>query len=362
MRALEQDVEIHSYRTVAITRVSETVAVLQLMPDGPPALRYRAGQYVTVGLDDGTVRVYSPATPMQADGCLELHVRLFPNGRFSQRIGQGHGALGPLKVCGPFGQCVWPDSFDQAGQAILLATGTGIAPVKALVEEVLTAGKGKAIHLYWGAATRSELYLNDEFVALEERHPRFHFVPVVSRGDTDGRATAGYVQEIASSRHASLASAWVFACGRPDMVSAAARLLSTCNALPASRFYADAFNASDALQPVAANALRAIDAPTLTVNVTCPGCRSPETVQVRADASLMSALRDARFIQGVCNGQQSCGTCRLTLPQRWFEALPPATRSEARLLRALPGAGPRDRLACQIVLTPDLEGIQVSTH
>ncbi len=356
MHVLEQGPGVHSYRAVAVTRAGARVAVLHLEPAGLTALRYRAGQYVTVELNDGTLRAYSPATGMQADGRLELHVQLHTGGRFSQRVKQGAQALGLLKVRGPFGQCVWPGSFDQTGQAILLATGTGIAPIRALVTDALIAGKGKDIRVYWGVPSRDDLYLHDEFAALEQRYSQFHFVPVLSREIPGDKR---YVQHIASAQHTSLAHAWVVACGKPEMVSAAAKLLGECNGLPASQFYADPFSASNTLPHAAAGASKAADIPTLTVNVTRPDSRFSEPVQVRADGTLMRALRDVQLVEGVCNGQQSCGTCRLRLPKTWFEALPQATRSEARLLRALPGAGPHDRLACQIALSPDLEGLQV---
>lgn len=356
MRVLEHDLGVHFYRAVAIKRASVSVVVLQLEPAGPTALRYRAGQYVTVELNDGTLRAYSPATGMQADGRLELHVQLYAGGKFSQRVELGAHALGLLKVRGPFGQCVWPDSLDQAEQAILLATGTGIAPIRALVADALKTGKGKDIRVYWGVPSSDDLYLRDEFAALEQRYPTFHFVPVLSR-ESLGRKC--YVQQIASAQHTSLARAWVVACGKPEMVSAAAKLLGERNGLPASRFYADPFRASNTLPFAAASASKVAEIPTLTIKVTRPGSQFPESVRVRADGTLMLALRDVQLVEGVCNGQQSCGTCRLTLHKVWFEALPQATCSEVRLLRALPGTGPHDRLACQIALNPDLEGLQV---
>jgi CDP-4-dehydro-6-deoxyglucose reductase len=89
MHALEQGPGVHSYRAVAVTRAGARVAVLHLEPACKTALRYRAGQYVTVELTDGTLRAYSPATGMQADGRLELHVQLHTGGLFSQRVKQG---------------------------------------------------------------------------------------------------------------------------------------------------------------------------------------------------------------------------------------------------------------------------------
>jgi ferredoxin-NADP reductase len=82
MHALEQGPGVHSYRAVAVTRAGTRVAVLHLERAGKTALRHRAGQYVTVELTDGTLRAYSPATGMQADGRLELHVQLHTGGGF----------------------------------------------------------------------------------------------------------------------------------------------------------------------------------------------------------------------------------------------------------------------------------------
>ncbi|MDY7562386.1 FAD-binding oxidoreductase [Pseudomonas sp. 10B1] len=361
MQPLEQDIDTHLYRAVSVTRLSLHISILLLAPLAAATLKYRAGQYVNIELPDGTQRSYSPATQLRTDGYLELHVRVFPNGKFSQLVKQGVEALSVLKVRGPFGSCVWEYSMDETGPAIFLATGTGIAPIRALIQEALACEKARELWLYWGGHVKEDLYLSQEFVEFEGRFPHFHFVPVVSIEGNTAQAASRHVHRVASLQHKSLAQACVYACGCPDMVNAAGALLYEKNALRMSRYYTDPFIASTTVQSWP-NCTSSKDlGAKITVRVARPGTAVPEELRIFPDGTLMTALRSAHLIDGVCGGQQSCGTCRLTLNKTWFEALPKPARSEARLLSTLLNSGPLDRLACQIFLNPGLDGMQVFT-
>jgi CDP-4-dehydro-6-deoxyglucose reductase len=234
-----------------------------------------------------------------------------------------------VELEGPFGQCVLADG---TGPVLMLATGTGLAPMLAMLEENLAAALPRPVTLYWGGRRMADLYMADELAALSRAHPEFRFVPVLS-------STGSYVQERAAAAFADLSGVAVYACGAPSMVDAARQRLLALPGAAADRFFADAF------EPAQAATESAADAPTIVVRP------SGDRVRVALGGSLLSGLANAGVaIQSVCGGHASCGTCRVRLAPEWMDRLPPVGRAERRLLAVLREPGPAHRLACQIAL------------
>ena len=317
--------------------------------DGSPFF-YREGQFVSVRLPDGVQRSYSPASACGTDGRIELHVRLLSGGHFSTWL-SGEDRTGSLvTLSGPFGECVWQTSGPAQAPVFMLGTGTGIAPLKALLEQALSADGQQPITLYWGGRKANDLYLREHFDVLARRHTRFRFVPVLAEPTETWHGQRGFVQDAIAAEGPSLGQATVYACGSPQMVAGArARLVDELGLAP-SRFLADAFLPASA--PTAAPAGR----PALTVHAHANGKTRP--LAVTAGGPLMPALAQAGLLAGVCGGQGACGTCRVQVRLPWLERLAPPQRQEARLLRALDSL-PGHRLACQIAMTADLEGLQL---
>lgn len=320
--------------------------VLQLWLQAETAFRYREGQFLSLMLPDGACRSYSMANAYHSAGRIELNIRLIEGGQVSGWLAQ-HAAPGlALSATGPYGDCCW-----QAGAAsvdIMLATGTGIAPIKAMIEQRLQSGLTRPLIVYWGARHVDDLYLQELFAQWMLLHPLLRFVGVIDDSATPART----VQGCAAQDHPDLSAAHVYACGGPAMVHAAQQLLTTQCGLPLENFHADAFEPAS---------VAATSAPTagVTLQVTDrAGQTQPLTVAV--GQSLMQALAAAQVLQGVCGGKASCGTCRVALPEPWLARLPVPARAEARLLRALEQPQPNQRLACQIALNPELDGLQVS--
>ncbi|HYD57108.1 MAG TPA: 2Fe-2S iron-sulfur cluster-binding protein [Burkholderiales bacterium] len=214
-----------------LERPAADVAVLQLRFPAGVRVKFRAGQYLEVLLADGSRRAFSMANPpQQSDGAL-LHVRILPGGAFSDQ------ALGALKsgdtieVELPFGDFHLRESDKPA---ILLAGGTGFAPMKAIVEDAMKRNLGRELALYWGARTRTGLYAE----ALVRKWP-LKFVPVLSEEAWEGRT--GLVHAAVLQDFPSLAGYEVYACGAPAMIDAARRAFVTERALPPSAFYCDPF-------------------------------------------------------------------------------------------------------------------------
>lgn len=338
-----------AFRVVEKQKVSPSVIRLALAPEDDRTMPYDEGQFLSIQLPGGQGRCYSMARARAADGQVELHVRIHPGGMFSDRTLAGLRPGACVAALGPFGDCVW---VPWDGPTLMLAVGTGIAPLNAIVERLARTGHAAPVHLYWGVRTVDDLYLADHLRDLEQRLPWFRFVPVLEQAPPGGGWRQGFVQDQAARDFPSLADAQVYACGIPVMVEAARRLFVENHGLPAARFHADPFSPPQEESAAAAAAPLTITAVDAVGNI--------HTLAARAGATLMAALRAAGMpVLAVCGGKKSCGTCRVAVAPGDFSRLPPADIDEARLLAALDDAAETHRLACQVVLTPALDGLRV---
>jgi len=222
-------------RIQALERLSRNVmrVVLRLPPGS--ALDFLPGQYIDVIGPDGLRRSYSIANAPSLDKQIELHIREVPAGAMSRYWFQHAQVNDLLRLRGPLGT-----SFlrDQAGRdLVLLATGTGIAPAKAMLESLSALSDNaqpRSITVYWGGRDRDSLYWRPPELA------RLRFVPVLSRADDRWTGARGHVQDVMLGDKPELAQTLVHACGSDAMIhSAQAQLLAA--GLPARQFHSDAF-------------------------------------------------------------------------------------------------------------------------
>jgi len=229
-------------RLMSLTRPAPDVAVLTLQLPATQNLRYHAGQYIEFLLKDGVRRAYSIATAPQVDQrSIELHIRHMPGGVFTDHVFMSMKEKEILRVEGPFGSFYLRE--DSEHPLILLASGTGLAPIKAIVEQLQASGSRRAVSLYWGCRSQADLYLHDWAQAAVQQLPQFRYVPVLSepRVEDGWRGRTGLVHEAVMADWPNLAAHEVYACGAPSMVEAARRDFSNRCGLPAEHFYADAF-------------------------------------------------------------------------------------------------------------------------
>jgi NAD(P)H-flavin reductase/ferredoxin len=227
-----------------VRRPAPRVRILELrLPIGRRA-PFRAGQYLNVFLPDGDTRPYSLANPPEHNDAAELHVRSEPGGRFSEQIAARLRRGDRLTVETPFGEVFAPEQQDDDAEKrplILLATGTGFAPMKSIVLDHVHRRRSRSVHLYWGARTEKDLYLSDLARHWERRYDWFTFVPVLSRPDVAWDGRTGYVQDALLSDRGDLREHDVYACGSEAMTASALAMLSRQAGLPEERFHADAF-------------------------------------------------------------------------------------------------------------------------
>lgn len=227
-------------KIAAITRAAPDVAVLQLHCEGA-ALAYQAGQYVDVLLADGQRRSYSMATHAVADqGVLELHVRHLPGGLFTDRVFGSLQAGEILQLEGPGGNFYLRDG---ASPVILLASGTGFAPIKALVEAAIANNNKRSMRLYWGGRRQADLYMDALCRDWAERLAWFDYVPVLSEADgaSGWNGRSGFVHQAVMQDIPNMQQYQVYACGAPVVVESARRDFTGSCGLPETDFFADAF-------------------------------------------------------------------------------------------------------------------------
>jgi len=253
------DVEIKTLpcRIARLTPLAPDVMQLWLRLPAVERLRFHPGQYLDVLLENGRRRSFSIASPPHDSEALELHVRRVNGGGFSERLfgaAAGVGSLGTgalLRIEGPIGQFSYREGL---GPVLMVAGGTGFAPLKSMLRHMLETGIRRDLHLYWGARHTQDVY--EEALVLEwvRRHPQLKFTAVLSEASAAEAAhhRAGWVHEALLADYPDLARFEVYAAGPPAMIEAM-RTHFPRHGLSTQRLYFDSFDyAPDARPPPAA--------------------------------------------------------------------------------------------------------------
>ncbi len=235
-------------RVASIEIAAPDVAVVRLQLPSADRFEFLAGQYIDILLKDGKRRSYSMANAPRDDQQVELHIRHTPGGAFTDALfGTGTPSINAVKVKdilrfeGPQGTFFLRE--DSARPIVFLASGTGFAPIKAVIEHCRTKHVVRPMTLYWGGRRPRDLYMMDLAEQWAREMPHFKFVPVVSDAlpeDQWGGRT-GFVHKAVLEDFPSLADHSVYACGAPIVVQSALQEFTAVAGLPEGEFFADAF-------------------------------------------------------------------------------------------------------------------------
>jgi CDP-4-dehydro-6-deoxyglucose reductase len=243
-----KDVQVRQLpcRVQKIERPAPDVAVLTLKLPANDRLQFLAGQYLDFMLKDGRRRSFSIATaPHQVSerGELELHLRHMPGGHFTEHVFSAMKEREILRFEAPLGTFFLREDSDKP--MIFIASGTGFAPIKAMLEHAFYRGieAGRRMILYWGARSRQDLYLDALPRAWAAEHPAFTYMPVLSDAKAEDvwRGRTGLVHLALMQDFPDLSGYQVYACGNPLMVDAAQRDFVAQCSLPEEEFFADSF-------------------------------------------------------------------------------------------------------------------------
>lgn len=228
-------------RVASIEKVAPDVAIITLQLPANEVLAYRAGQYIEFMLKDGKRRSYSLANAPSLDQPITLHIRYMAGGLFTEHVFNTMKERDILRFEGPHGSFFLRE--ESARPIVLLASGTGFAPIKALVEHLQHLQSDRQVVLYWGGRRPGDLYMNSLCEEWAATLPNFSYVPVVSHALPEDHWTGrnGLVHKAVLHDLPDLSGYQVYACGAPAMVEAAQRDFVAQAALPAEEFYADAF-------------------------------------------------------------------------------------------------------------------------
>jgi len=239
-------------RVQKMERLAPDVMALYLRLPTNERLQYLAGQYIEILAGEGKRRAFSMANAPHDDEFLQLHLRHYPGGTFSHHVFTRMKERDILRFKGPFGTFFLREDSDKP--IIFLASGTGFAPIKAILEHAFHRGVERPMSLYWGARARPDLYLDALPRQWAATHASFRYVPVLSeaRDEDEWSGRTGFVHRAVMDDVPDLSGYHVYACGAPVMVEAAHRDFTTHCGLPEDAFFSDAFTtASDALKSAA---------------------------------------------------------------------------------------------------------------
>lgn len=231
-------------RVLSLEKAAPDVMVLRLQLPANQNFQYRAGQFVEFILRDGDRRSYSMAnapTHLGEPPSIELHIRHMPGGKFTDHVFGPMKEKDILRMEGPFGSFFLREDTDKP--MVLLASGTGFAPIKALLQHMQFKGITRPVTLYWGARRLADLYQHAWCLQAAADMPQLTYVPVLSEAAPEDAWTGriGFVHQAVMADFPSLAGHQVYACGAPVVVDSAQRDFTALCGLPADEFYADSF-------------------------------------------------------------------------------------------------------------------------
>lgn len=244
---LASDIQVRKLpsRVTSISRPAADVAVLQLQLPATETFKFYAGQYVELILKDGKRRSYSMANPPYSATALELHIRHLPGGLFTDHVfGLGATQMKEreiLRIEGPLGSFFLRE--DSQLPIVMVASGTGFAPIKAIIEHMVHQDIKRPVTLYWGGRRPCDLYMHALAQSWAATIPNFSYVPVVSDALSEDAWTGrtGFVHKAVMEDFPNLSGYQVYACGAPIVVDSARReFVAQCH-LPDEAFFADSF-------------------------------------------------------------------------------------------------------------------------
>lgn len=236
-------------RVKRMERATDDVIIVYLTLPAGDRLQFLAGQYLDVLLKGGVRRSFSLGNAPHDDEALELHIRLVAGGEFTGHVFNKMKERDILRCEGPLGTFFLREESDKP--VVFVASGTGFAPIKAVIEHMFHKEIARPATLYWGGRRPKDLYMN----ALAEKwvagHPGFKYVPVISEAlpEDNWHGRTGFVHRAAMQDFPDLSGHQVYACGVPVMVDSARKDFTTTCKLPEDEFYADSFTTQADLAP-----------------------------------------------------------------------------------------------------------------
>ena len=228
-------------RVQKLERLADDVMLLQLKLPANEKLVFLAGQYIEFLLKDGSRRSFSIANPPHDAELIELHVRHVAGGQFTDHVFTKMKERDILRCEGPLGTFFLREESDKP--VVFVASGTGFAPIKAVIEHMIHKNITRPMTLYWGGRRPKDLYMGALAEKWAAEHPDLKYVPVISDALAEDQwgGRTGFVHRAVIQDFPDLSGHQVYACGVPIMVDSAKKDFIAACKLPEDEFYADSF-------------------------------------------------------------------------------------------------------------------------
>ena len=228
-------------RVAAVSAPTSDVRVLSLAIEPGSGFTFRPGQYVRLGFAGLAPRDYSIANH-PSDETLEFHIRVRGPGGVAEHLRSTLAEGDAVSLGGPFGDAYLRPGH--SGPILAIAGGTGMVPAKSIIGAALALAVDQAIFFYLGTRFESDLYAEADFLAWQNSHSNFKFVPVLSEPGPESVRRRGNVADAAAQDFSDLAGFKCYVAGPPPMVAEAARWAAEAGASP-SDIHADPFVSGD---------------------------------------------------------------------------------------------------------------------
>ncbi len=213
---------------------------MQLKLPESERLAFRAGQYIEFIMRDKTRRAFSIANSPSNDEYLELHLRLVPGGKFTDHVFNDMKEKALVRIEGPFGSFHVRENSNRP--LIFVAGGTGFAPIKAMLEQLIEQEDTRPVHLYWGARAKADLYRNDLPEKWAFQYPHIEYIPVLSdlEDSDEWEGRTGFVHDSVVEDFEDLSGHDVYMAGPPIMIDSAKEAFVK-QGLPEDQLFSDSF-------------------------------------------------------------------------------------------------------------------------
>lgn len=236
----EIEIKILPCRVQEKIQLNHDVVLIKLRLPKTERLQFFAGQYINFLLKNGKHRSFSLANAPHDDEFIELHIRHIPDGKFTSEVFDEMKEKDMMRIEGPFGSFYLREESERP--IILMAGGTGFAPIKGMIEHALKIGMQRPIHLYWGARAKEDLYMDELAHSWTRQNPLIRYTPVLSGAKEEDNWTGrtGLVHHAIMEDYPDLSKYEIYGSGAPGMVYAG-RDEFVKNGLDLDYYYSDAF-------------------------------------------------------------------------------------------------------------------------
>ncbi|MCK5810748.1 MAG: CDP-6-deoxy-delta-3,4-glucoseen reductase [Cocleimonas sp.] len=241
----EDEIEVQTLpaRISSLHKLSHDVMEMTLTLPKGKRLAFHAGQYIEFLLKDNKKRAFSLANSPLDDETLKLHLRLIEGGFFTNFVFNEMKEKALVRINGPLG--TFFIHGDSEHPFIFIAGGTGFAPIKAMVEQLIGEGSQREIFIYWGVRAKRDLYNHELAEQWAQAYENIHYIPVLSLADEDDQwqGRDGFVHEAVAEDFSDLSGYDVYMAGPPPMINAAKEQFNQ-QGLPNKQMFSDAFDYS----------------------------------------------------------------------------------------------------------------------